>query len=275
MERTTKPGLSVIVTWCNRTELALTLDKNSEILNQHDAEVVIVNCGGSEADFAEVLAGPKPRRIQPVHVDTQIFNKALAINLGASVARSDRLFFLDADVILKEDFLDAAFEVLAAQRCFTVLRVFESKPQQLPVTDQLDEMSYSISFVARNGRQATGAVMRRFREGSRNAPGLVVLNREHFLRVGGMNADLQGYGWEDRDLLFRLQFALGIEELSAGAVIHLSHGDEVRHEAWRNTAKSEQENFAVCMKNYRAGYYFGTYQDDLVVWKDKFTASEP
>ena len=266
-----KPEVSVIITWCNRPELALTLEKNREILDRHNAELVIVNCGGSDTAFAEVLGGSKPERIQRVRVATQIFNKSLAINLGVSLCHSDRLFFLDTDVILKEDFLTGAFAALDAQRFFTVERVFDSNPEPLPATDHLDELSYSVSFVATNGRQATTAVVRRFSEGSRNAPGLVLLNRAHFLQVGGMNADLQGYGWEDRDLLFRLQLALGLEELSAGAVIHLSHADESRHESWRNSAKSEQENFAACVTNYRAGHYYGTYHDDLIVWKDKFT----
>ena len=269
-----KPELSVIITWYDRPELRRTLAENGLILDRYEAEVIVVNCGGSETELREVLSGPGPRRLRRVDVQTTVFNKSLALNLGASVAQSERLFLLDADIILKEDFLPTAFEAVAARRFFTVERVLESNPEPSPPQDHsqdhLEEMTNQLSFVGRGGRRATAAVRRRFHEGSRNAPGLVVLAREHFLKVGGMNADLLGYGWEDRDLLLRLQFALGLEELSAGTVIHLSHKDESQHEAWRDRRKGEELNFAACVKNYRAGHYAGTYYDDLSVWKEKF-----
>jgi glycosyltransferase involved in cell wall biosynthesis len=269
-----RPQLSVIITWYDRPELRRTLDENRHVFDRHEAEVIVVNCGGSEAGLRDVLSGAGPRRLRRVDVQTTVFNKSLALNLGASVAQSDRLFLLDADIILKEDFLPAAFEAVAARRFFTVERVVESDPEPLPPQDHLEEMTNQLSFVGRGGRRATATVRRRFHEGSRNAPGLVVLAREHFLKVGGMNADLFGYGWEDRDLLLRLQFALGLEERSAGTVIHLSHKDESQHEAWRDRRKGEQLNFAACVKNYRAGHYAGTYYDDLSVWKEKFSLED-
>lgn len=269
-----KPELSVIITWYNRPELQHTLAENRLLFERHDAEVIVVNCGGSEVDLRGALSGPGPRRLRRVSVRTDVFNKSLALNLGASVAHSDRLFLLDADIILTEDFLPTAFDAVAAQHFFTVERVLESEPQPLPPEDHLEEMAHQISFVGRGGRRAAATVRRRFHESSRNAPGLVVLAREHFLRVGGMNADLHGYGWEDRDLLMRLQFALGLEERSAGTVTHLSHKVEAQHPAWRDRQKSEHLNFVACMKNYRAGHYAGTYYDDLAVWEGKFSLDE-
>ena len=268
-----KPELSVIITWYNRPELRRTLDENRLLFERHGAEVIVVNCGGSETELRGVLSGTGPRRLRRIDVHTTVFNKSLALNLGASVAQSERLFLLDADIILKEDFLPTAFDAVAAQSFFTVERVVESNPEP-PPQDHLEEMSNQLSFVGRGGRRATATVRRRFHEGSRNAPGLVVLAREHFLKVGGMNADLLGYGWEDRDLLLRLQFALGLEERSAGTVVHLSHKDENQHEAWRDRKQGEQSNFAACLKNYRAGHYAGTYDDDLSVWKEKFSLED-
>jgi glycosyltransferase involved in cell wall biosynthesis len=269
-----KPELSVIITWCNRPELRRTLDANRPLFDRHDAEVIVVNCGGPEAELRRVSSGPGPRGLRRVNVQTTVFNKSLALNLGASVAQSERLFLLDADIILGEDFLPAAFDAVAARGFFTVERVVESNPEPPRPQDHLEEMTNQLSFVGRGGRRATATVRRRFHEGSRNAPGLVVLAREHFLQVGGMNADLLGYGWEDRDLLLRLQFALGLEERSAGTAIHLSHQDEAQHEAWRDRRRGEQLNFAACIKNYRAGHYAGTYYDDLSAWEGKFSLED-
>lgn len=266
-----KPELSVIITWCDRPELAHTLAENRLLLDRYDAEVIVVNCAGSQANLRQVLSGARPRRLRSVDLQTTVFNKSLALNMGASIAQADRLFLLDADIILTEDFLSIAFDIIAGQRFFTVEHVFESAPEPAPPDDQLEEMANQISFVAKDGRKATVAVRRNLCNSSRSAPGLVMLARKHFLEVGGMNADLNGYGWEDRDLLLRLQFALGLEERSAGQVIHLSHKDEVQHPAWRDRQKSEHLNFVACFKNYRAGYYAGTYYDDVATWKNKMS----
>lgn len=266
-----EPELSVIITWCNRPELRRTLAENRLLLDRYEADVIIVNCGGSQADLRDILSGPRPQMLACVDLQTTDFNKCLALNLGASIARSERLFLLDADIILTEDFLPAAFEAIAQQQFFTVERVFESEPEPSLPNDHLEEMGNQLSFVGKGGRKAMVTVRRRPLDGSRNAPGLVMLARKHFLEVGGMNADLQGYGWEDRDLLLRLQFALGLEERSAGTVVHLSHKDEDQHVSWQDRQKSENLNFAACLKNYRAGHYAGTYYDDLATWKEKIS----
>ena len=268
----TKPELSVIITWCNRPELERTLTENRPLFDRYNTEVIVVNCAGLQADLHKILSRARPNRLSCVNVQTTVFNKCLAINLGVSVARSERLFLIDADILLTEDFLPTAFDIVGERHFFTVERVLESDPE--PLDDQLKEMATSISFVARNGRKAMATVRRGLHNDSRNAPGLVMLTRALFLEVGGMNADLRGYGWEDRDLLLRLQFALGLEERSAGTVIHLSHKDEAQHAAWRNRQQSENWNFAAVLKNYRAGHYAGTYYDDLVVWKDKVSVED-
>src|SRR5215213_4769321 len=216
-----KPELSVIITWCNRPELERTLGENRQLFERYDAEVIVVNCAGSQADLSKILSQPRPRRLSRVDLQTTVFNKCLAINLGVSAAQSDHIFLLDADIVLTEDFLRTAFGIIADQHFFTVERVVESEPEPLPPNDHLEEMTHRMSFVGRGGRKATAMVRRTLRDDSRNAPGLVMLARKHFLEVGGMNADLQGYGWEDRDLLLRLQFLLGLEERSGGTVMHL------------------------------------------------------
>jgi Glycosyltransferase like family 2 len=268
-----KPDLSVIITWCNRAELERTLAENGPLFDRYNAEVIVVNCAGSQANLRKILSRAQPGRLSCVNVQTTVFDKCLAINLGVSVAQSERLFLLDADILLTEDFLPTAFDIVGERHFFTVERVLESDPQPSP-DNQLEEMKTHISFVSRDGRKAMATVRRGLGDDSRNAPGLVMLARKHFLAVGGMNADLRGYGWEDRDLLLRLQFALGLEERSAGSMIHISHKDEDQHVAWQDRQKSEQWNFAAVLKNYRAGHYAGTYHDDLVIWKDKVSVED-
>src|ERR1044072_8347404 len=182
-----KPELSVIISWCDRPELTRTLAENRLLLERYDAEVIVVNCAGSQANLRQILSAPRPHRLRCVDLQATLFNKSLALNMGASIAQSDRLFLLDTDIILNEDFLPIAFDVVAGQRFFTVERVFESVPEPVPPDDQLEEMTNKISFVSKDGRTATVAVRRNLLNSSRNAPGLVLLARKHFLEVGGMN----------------------------------------------------------------------------------------
>ena len=269
-----KPQLSVIITWFNRPELRRSLGENCLIFDRYDVEVIVVNCGGSKTELHKILSGPGPRSLRCLNIPATVFNKSLAINVGASTAQSERLFLLDADIVLTDDFLPVAFDTVAQQCFFTVDRVLESDREPWPLDDHLEEMAHQISFLAKDGRKATTTIRRRLHEGSRSGPGLIVLARQHFLEVGGMNADLHGYGWEDRDLLLRLQFALGLEERSAGKVLHLSHQDESQDAAWRDRETGERLNSAACVKNYRAGHFAGTYYDDLRIWKERISLND-
>lgn len=265
-----KPELSVIIPWSNRPVLQETLPRNRRVFDRHNLEIIIVNCGGDEVQLRELLREHDPARFNCLKIETSVFNKPLALNIGVSASRSPHLFFLDADVILREDFLPSAFEAFNAGHFVTVDRVVESHPRPFGDDNQLYEMAYSISFVAKNGRKAHIETNRvRFTDGSRSAPGLVLIAREHFLAVDGMNSDLEGWGWEDNDLLLRLQFALNLTVHRTGSALHLTHGDEERNWAGIKRGASEKLNFAACLKNYRAGHYFGTYRNDVAMWKDR------
>jgi hypothetical protein len=211
-----------------------------------------------------------------VELDRPRFNKSLALNLGVFAAAAPRLFFLDADVVLKEDFLGPA-GALADEGCFvTVDRVFESARAGGGREGRLTELAHSVTLSGPDGLRAQVETNRvRFDDGSRSAPGLVMLEREDFLRVGGMNSDLEGWGWEDLDLLVRLQFVLRLRHGRAGSAVHLTHGDDLRSFGAEGRAANEQLNFAMCLENYRLGHFYGTYGDDVATWEGRLTTFRP
>ena len=104
---------------------------------------------------------------------------------------------------------------------------------------------------------------REFRHGSRGGPGLIALRRQDFLAVDGMNSDLRGWGFEDVDLVARLQLCELGPRVAVGGALHLSHDDSLRSTAGAARARSEQHNFAVCLANYRLGHLRGTFTDDV------------
>jgi glycosyltransferase involved in cell wall biosynthesis len=267
--------LSVIIPWRDRPEIATTLRENSAAFSARDLEVVVVNCGGDAAQLRAAAGGARLDRLRFIELEGAGFNKSLALNLGVYAARAPRLFFLDADVTLKGNFLAEALGLLDSECFVTGERVFESAAAAGDEESQLEEVAQLVRLVAAGGREACVETNRaRLRDGSRSAPGLVMLSRQHFVEVDGMNSDLHGWGWEDLDLLVRLQLALGLRQRQAGAAVHLTHGDEVRYFGGRTRAESEQTNFSACLENYRLGHFYGTYADDVATWKERVASYE-
>ncbi|HKV09756.1 MAG TPA: galactosyltransferase-related protein, partial [Thermoanaerobaculia bacterium] len=231
------------------------------------AEVVVASCGGDPPLLGETLGGISSPAVRVVEIPAPRFNKGLALNLGVYAARAGRLFLLDTDVLLDEAFLPRALARLDGRSFVTVQRVVESHPAPADEAPGLAEIAWSVELVGRNGRKARVETNRlRFRDGSRSGPGLILLERGHFLAVDGMNSDLEGWGWEDLDLVARLQLALGLKRRTEGRAVHLTHGDEVRDLAGQSRGTSEQANFVQCLANYRLGCFTGTYGDDAATW---------
>lgn len=268
-------SLSVIIPWCDRVELEHTLTVNAPLFARHEVEVVVVRCAGDERWLAAALARV-PHPITWVDVPADGFNKALALNLGVHAARGEHLFFLDADVVLHEDFVADALGQLAGGRFVTVDRVLESSPPPRPPHEPsaLEALAHAVGLVTADGRTVWVETNRvRFEDGSRSGPGLIVLSRSTFLAVDGMNSDLLGWGWEDLDLVARIQLAGVAERRALGRVTHLTHGDHQRAGAARG--ESERDNFAVCLANYRLGYHRGTYEDDVTSCADAIEIHRP
>ncbi|MEM7151667.1 MAG: glycosyltransferase family 2 protein [Myxococcota bacterium] len=275
---TVAPELSVIIPWCDRAELPRTLADNAAIFERHGVEVVVVNCAGDEqwlADAMRDLAVPVTR----VDVPADGFNKALALNLGVHAARGRHLFFLDCDVILDADFVDEALGRVASGEFVTVEQVVESEaPEVSPTPVQgvqgVQGIANAVGLVTAQGETVWIETNRlRFDDGSRSGPGLIVLQRDHFEAIDGMNSDLVGWGWEDLDLVARLQLSGLARRRALGRVVHLSHGNAKR--AGGDTAGTEHDNFSVCLANYRLGYHRGTYADDVETCADAIEIHRP
>ena len=264
------PPLSVIIAWCNRPEIADTLSHNAPLFRAHGAEVVVVNVGGRPAaDLIGHLNRLGLPELRWIETGADRFNKCRALNLGVYVSHSPRLFFLDADILLPEDFLAPVLPLLDEPCVVTVARVRESRPAPRPEYPCLAELASIVEVVTTDGRRAWVETNRtRPADGSRAGPGLALMRREHFLQAGGMNSALEGWGWEDNDLVARLQLALGLPHRQAGSAVHLSHGDEARAAAgaWPDSAA---RNYQRSRANFGQGNFLGTYAADVAAWHDR------
>lgn len=264
------PLLSIIIPWSNRPEIRTTLLQNRPILKEYDLEVIVVCCGGDFGWLREQFKDETMPEVRWLNLPGEAFNKSLALNIGASAARADRLFFLDSDVLLENDFVGEALQLLDGSTFVTIDRVFESHPTRKLSKSDLKELAYVSEFVASNNRSVRVETNRvRFHDGSRSAPGLIFLARDHFCQVEGMNAELKRWGWEDIDLIVRLQLLLNLERRQVGSVIHLSHGDELRNLGNEPRPRNEFRNSSKCIANYHRGHYFGTYSQDIRQWQNR------
>ncbi|HEV2800036.1 MAG TPA: glycosyltransferase family 2 protein [Pyrinomonadaceae bacterium] len=268
--------LSVIIPWSNRPELELTLASNRAEFESTGAEVLVVNCGGDGRLLAVAVENSGCRNVRRAFIPAPKFNKCLAQNLGAHLSRGRVVFLLDSDIILDKGFLKEALMQVSAETCATVARVVEKEGragQQL--SSYLVRMVQTTEFACRDGRVIRFEHERvYFEDGSEAGPGLVVLRKEDFRAVGGMNSKLECWGYEDLDLHLRLNAVCGLKMKHVGRATHLTHGDDKRNLTGTNKIASHKLNVAICYDNYARGNFMGTYAADVAEWAARVSEAD-
>jgi hypothetical protein len=261
---TERVATSVVIPWKDRPEVRICLEKNLQYYPPGRCEVVVVNCGGDAEALGSLLAG-YPANIRSVRARHQGFNKCFAQNVGAWAAVGETLLLLDADVVLEADLPQLAADVMGPDAFMTVAGVRESDAPVPPKGEAAIEIAHQLEITIAGGRVIQLETNRtRPLAGVRSGPGLLAVHRRHYLAIGGANSALHGWGWEDLDLIARLQFELGLVRVQAGNVLHLSHPDSARSLQEQSRCESEQDNFMTCLANYAAGLFHGTYARDIV-----------
>ncbi len=267
----TPPTLAVIIPWCDRPEISATLESNRAALADPGLQLLVVNCGGDLAELDRLLQSTALPGLSRLDLPGASFNKALALNAGVAATDAAELFFLDTDIVLADNFLDRARRRLSSNTFVTVQQVVENSPPPRHHLSGLHEIAHLIELVSADGTTQIETNRSRPADGSRSGPGLILLRREHFLAIDGMNSDLEGWGFEDLDLVTRLQLAQGLRRRSVGTVVHLTHDDEVRTLGANDRAESEARNRMRAFYNYGQRHYLGTYDDDLQQWREHWT----
>lgn len=259
--------LSVLIPWKDRPALAIALTRNAAQFRGCDAEIVIVNAGGDEALLSNLVRVSCVDNVRYVTLPEGPFNRSLCFNIGALASQSEYLFLVDADIILLTDFLREAIEHLRRCSCFVaVRRIVESDASMIGERDLeryafLEEIVETRELLTVDGRRAVLKARSSPAQGVRAGDGLIVLKKSDMLAVGGMNASLVGWGYEDTDLQTRLQFMLGIERVELGDVTHLSHPGTLRD--FEACIRNREQ----CNQNYSRGDYLGTLERDAIMWK--------
>jgi len=260
-----RPALTVIIPWCDRPEIKETLCANGEHLAAARAEVIVVACGGDQKWLAPALVAAKHPGLDLTLVafDYAPFNKSLALNLAAAQANAGVLLVLDSDILLEPTTLPFMLDALTQDSYVRVKNVCET---QAEVADpgSVIELGFSVTIGLDDGRSCTVETSTSNPQtGSRSGVGLIMVARQHFVEVGGMNSNLEGWGWEDIDLAVRLQLGLNLRAQAVGDVRHLTH------ESQTDSAGTQSMNMSTALRSYNAGSLQGSFDDDVVEWESE------
>jgi hypothetical protein len=270
------PQLSVLIPWCDRPEIRTTLTQNAPILRQFDSEILVLNCGGDAEQLKTLLydsGSPTLPETRITDLGRPQFNKSYALNIGAYLSRSSRIFVLDADILLNIEVVKGALTILERSAFVTVEKVFESQPTELFGRGTSKHKPLSVVttyFVDISLADGTSISVRTFRkeemEGIRGGAGLIFVRRDHLIQVDGYNSDLQHWGWEDNDMRVRLKRVLDLEHCEVGSVFHLSHPDSARALFGKSRESAVRSNLATVCERYAEGNFRGTYSSDVEAW---------
>jgi len=197
--------ISIIVAFRNRELLRVTRFLNSlKVQTNDNFEVIFVNTG-SEYVFSKELK----EVVESYDFTTYIYNdttgkewnKCIALNIAAKVAKGNYLSFTDIDLIYHSGYIDHLFPLLdkQAQLYTRVLMVDESFQDYDKVFERYGKVPGTLCHTS--------------------GKGILTVHKEAFEATGGYDEYYVDWGIEDNDIYIRLQ-EYGLTEV---------WGDHIKH----------------------------------------------
>lgn len=258
--------LSIIITWRNRKELRESLKKLVETSEKVNGDLTIVNFGGSREMLRSQL-GIYSSKVSVVQVEQQkYFNKSCAQNIGAFHTTKPVLFFCDCDIILDPECIQYLLQQVSQKNgIFATLAGVKESEKNSRRGKNIVCFGYELKLRTASGRELHIVDNEEdASDGSRQAPGLLMVRRSDFYSINGYNSQLLGWGWEDQDMIARLTLGSGLTRIQSGYAIHLSHDDSARvaHYPLQNRWESRDKMFRQALANYDEARFQGTYNKD-------------
>ncbi|MEA3276222.1 MAG: glycosyltransferase family 2 protein [Pseudomonadota bacterium] len=230
-------------------------------------EVIIVNFGGDPERLKYQLAhvGLSTRVVEVS--GQQWFHKARAQNAGANFARHDLMFFCDCDILLDAPTVGTlARKVITNPGIFATLAGVSESRRNARQARHVVRFGYELSIKTADGRELHILDSEEdAADGTRQAPGLLLVRRDDFTRIDGYNGKLHGWGWEDQDMIARLTLGAGLRRISEGHAVHLSHDDATRTARYplcKDRWESRDRMFRQALDAYDRNDFAGTFSRD-------------
>ncbi len=271
-------NLSLVIPWSNRPGLLEMLLHTNSVLNDvlssagWTTSIIISSVSGNPSMLADIVTRSRIT-CTTIHAEAEFFNKSLALNLGVHHATTRFLLLVDADVLLSEEIIRSFLEQAeqGMENTFAVVRQLREKTSDpntaFRSSAHLEEIRETLLIKCHDGTTACADYV--FGpEGLRPTFGQLFLRRNAFVSIDGANSGLRGWGFQDTDLILRLQLKLGLRPIAVGIAQHLTHDNNLRETVTGQTvAYSQRANRASAMSNYMLGHFLGTYSRDCESWK--------
>lgn len=260
--------LSVVVTWRDRNELGRALPTLLEAAGAVGGDVTVVNFGGSREMLAGQLGG-HAGDVSVVEVGgQQYFNKSCAQNVGAARTSHPLLFFCDCDILVdRATCASLAEQIMSRPGTFGTFAHLRETDVNSRGGRHVVCFGYELRIKTADGRELRIVDNEEDADdGTRQAPGLLMVRREDFLTINGYNSRLHGWGWEDQDMISRLTLGAGLQRINYGSAAHISHDDHARighYPPVVNRWESRDRMFRQALSNYDNADFRGTYDLDV------------
>lgn len=210
--------------------------------------IIIVDYG-SENEYQHTLMGFVDPNIQLIKVDAadKIFNIGHARDLGVQWAKDDVVIFNDIDFYANKNMYERIYtEILSRDMsnnaydffCVPVFFLTESGTNETILDNAMDESIYNNKTHRKISESRADFV-----DFPAYGSSAIVVNKNHYLAIGGHSREFYGHGAEDYDILHRL-------------ATYYSRGPRTSH-YYENT----RSNNILCYKGFRA--YFALYGIDV------------
>lgn len=262
------PAFSIIIPWYNQPVISQTLEANKAILEKYDFEIIVVNTGGDTASIQNLVAG----NATICELPSLKFNRSLGLNIGALLARSGYLLFVDASVLLNDNFISNAIALVEMGEVATVEKMISSAPvaPQSSGGMRLEELIIYAEVATGDGRRAELPLYRNsLTNHSKIDNRQIFVRKQDFLKINGMNSAIGNTGFEDIDLLIRLQLVAGVKIRPAGPLTWLAH-DTATEEAEEQKLLNNlnEKSFLAVLEFYQDRESFaGSYDKDVSRWE--------
>lgn len=260
--------ISIIIPWYNRIELKQCLPSMISSCNSLSGELSIVNFGGDINLLKQQIAGFL-NQINVINVErVGSFNKPSAQNIGAYNSKYAYLFFCDCDILFKTNVLEELLnKVISQKNSFGTLQGVQETEINSRKAGNITMFGYNLKLRVKDGTEANIIDNEEdAANGTRQAPGILLVNKDDFKKVDGYNSALDGWGWEDQDMICRLTLYTKLQRIYYGTALHISHDEKSRMMGYINYQDRWQSRdimFRRALSNYDNNNFFGTYSKDI------------
>lgn len=281
-----KTEISVVIV-CNGSRfIAHSLGVNAHWFRGHSVEIIGVVCGCSGEELLGAVSDVAHLAFRAIEIQTAIYNRALAINVGLYYARSEKCLILSCEHILRSDIIADSLSVLNGSSYLTADRIFlettagpQSSRQGISRYLPSGQLASIVKSSTMQAVYADGAVIdvasyyHDLWNDARSGSSVLAADKDQLIKVGGYNSELGNSLWANVDIQLRLKRILGLAHFMRGDVVQLEN--EADTGSLSAGARNGGSNaYDIMLNSILTSNLCGTYSQDLEEWIDKIRVSD-